>query len=161
MGQNLKIRNIFRLLVGLGRVLKTDDSQPIQRLNCELFEGEASIPRIQNYGLSSNPPCDSHVVAVCSGQRKDLIALCVQAINRPHGLKPGDVVLYNEDIELRLTKDIAKFSTKKVEVSGVDLLQTFSDLVDFLLKQAPLKPKDRFLDTQKLIELKTKLKGNL
>ncbi len=162
MDKNLKIKNILRLLIGYGRVSTTDDSQAIQSLNCELLEGGRTIPRLQNYGLATNPPSDSLVLAVCSGQRKDLIGICVQAKDRPKGLQPGETVLHNDKIELRLNGDKASFNTRKVEISGVDILKTLEEIVDFLLKQPPVLPLPEHLkNIQGLTALKVKIGANL
>lgn len=150
-----------KLIIAHGKVSEIDDSKPVQFLKCDLLEGNTEIPRIQNYGLSSHPPANSHVLAVCAGHRKDLVGISVQAKKRPHNLNAGEVVLYNENIELSLKGTKAQFSTKNVEVAGVDLLQTLSEIVDFLLMQAPLKPEARFIDIKKLSQIKSKLLGSL
>jgi len=154
-----KIRNVLKLIVGQGHVVDVDDSKSIQHLTCELMEGRVEIPRLQNYGISTSLPRGSHILAICSGQRKDLVGICAQAKERPTGLKPGEVVLHNEIIELRLTGDTANFTTKRVSIDGVEILKVMTDLVDYLVEQAPLAPEARFKNSSPLVQLQKALKG--
>ena len=160
MALHLKLKNYLTSFVSYGTQKHCNDNELWQKVQCEFFDGLATIPRVQNYGLSSNPPKDSQVLAVCNGERKKLIAIAVQGQKRPHGLSEGSVALHNDKIELLLDGDIAKFTTDKVLIGNIDVLQTIGEFLDYLIKQAPLSPDKILKDPTDLIKIKTKLLKN-
>jgi phage baseplate assembly protein V len=87
------------LLLGRGRVTLVDDSGPVQRLQVSGSGGEVhdQVPRLAEYGHSSNPPAGSDVVMVKLGgdhSRAVVVATGHQA-SRPTGLPLGASVLYD------------------------------------------------------------------
>jgi phage gp45-like len=92
---SLKISN----LIGLGTIKRVDDSKNTQELQVELLEGETrdEVERLQQYGLTSNPPEGSDCLVVFVGGRRDQ-AYCLAAEKRGHRLvelESGEVALYD------------------------------------------------------------------
>lgn len=78
-----------------------DDDNDEQYATTELFDGEKyeKVLRIQNFGLSSVPPADSHALAIALGGRRDSLLMVggEHSGKRPKGLGAGNTALYNAD----------------------------------------------------------------
>lgn len=89
----------LRVLLTFARVLRVDDSGPLQLIRIEGFIGELreDCPRIGEWGLASNPPDDSQaVVAALGGNRGQLVVLGVEDRGtRPKNLAKGESGLYS------------------------------------------------------------------
>ncbi|HZR87899.1 MAG TPA: phage baseplate assembly protein [Bradyrhizobium sp.] len=96
----------FKHAMRFGRLLLTDDTGPVQRLQADFGPIDASgkslgirdrLPRLVEYGLASSPPAGSDVVVTCHDG--DLSNAVVVATNhqasRLKNLNPGDVALYD------------------------------------------------------------------
>jgi hypothetical protein len=95
-----KVSNRVRLLVTKVIVEAVTDSTAIQllklnALNSETLEG---IERLQNYGLTSNPPADSEAIALeVGGARDNLIVVAVDnSASRQQNLNSGETAFYSE-----------------------------------------------------------------
>lgn len=60
-------------------------------------EVQDGIERLQNYGMSSNPPVDSEAVAAGIGSSMDHVVVIVvdSGANRPTGLETGETAFYS------------------------------------------------------------------
>lgn len=88
-----------RILSVIGRaILKAvTDSQGLQVVQLEILDGEVrdDVTRVQDYGLTSNPPTGGEcIVAAIGGHRDQLFALKIDGASRPSGLLSGEVALY-------------------------------------------------------------------
>ena len=91
-----KLKSVF----GKGLVDSVNDAGAIQTIKISGLENEVldGIDRIQNYGMTSNPPKGSEVVAVfMGGSREDGIAVAVDCGEyRITGLQTGEVCVYSK-----------------------------------------------------------------
>lgn len=89
----------LRVLLTFARVLRVDDSGPLQLIRIEGFIGELreDCPRMGEWGFASNPPDDSQaVVAALGGNRGQLVVLGVEdRETRPKSLAKGESGLYS------------------------------------------------------------------
>jgi len=91
----------IQMLVGRGRITQVDDSGPVQRLQVQAsgFELADKRARVQEFGLTSNPPIGSD--AALMAMTGDRTAVMVVGTNhqgsRPRNLAPGETKLYSED----------------------------------------------------------------
>jgi phage baseplate assembly protein V len=99
-----KIKDIgqqLRLIVTKALIDSVDDTTAIQLLKIRVLDSEvfSNIERVQNYGLTSNPPKDSEVVVLENGGSRDnLIAIvCDNSQSRINNLESGEVCLYSEN----------------------------------------------------------------
>lgn len=93
------------MLIGKSILKAVDDSKAFQLIKVSGLAGQdpnspevqEAVERIQNYGLSTNPPRDSEVVLAHVGGNKDHpIALVIgHASSRKKGLREGEVCLYD------------------------------------------------------------------
>lgn len=118
-------RNIASI-VGRGRVKYVDDSGVVQVLQVLMngLETPDNRYRVAEFGLASNPPIDSDVIALHVGG--DRSAGAVVGTNhqpsRPTGLQPGETMLYSEDgkyVYLTASGGISVFANgQPVNVTG-------------------------------------------
>ncbi|CAE6812078.1 hypothetical protein R69746_05670 [Paraburkholderia aspalathi] len=93
-----RITRRIQMAIGRGRVNTVDDSQPIQyvQLSYSKIETKDNIPRVMEYGYTSNPPAKTDAVAVhVTGDRSN--AICIgtnHQPSRPTSLATGEVTLY-------------------------------------------------------------------
>lgn len=88
----------LRLLTTFGRVLRSDDSGPLQILQIEGLVGELrdGVVRIGEWGFASNPPANAQAVVIAlGGDRGQLVAIGVEDRNtRPKNQAPGTSGIY-------------------------------------------------------------------
>jgi phage baseplate assembly protein V len=95
-------RIAIRVKTAIGKALikAVTDTDEIQLVKIAGISGEVQdgIERIQNYGMSSNPPVDSEAVAVCVGGSKDhtVVLAADSGAYRVTGLATGEVVVYSQ-----------------------------------------------------------------
>lgn len=99
MASVAEILRRLRVLLTFARVLRVDDSGPLQLIRIEGFIGELreDCPRIGEWGLASNPPDDSQaVVAALGANRGQLVVIGVEDRGtRPKNLAKGESGLYS------------------------------------------------------------------
>lgn len=87
-------------VIGKALVDSVDDDNPIQLLKITGVENEVidGVERVQNYGLTSNPPNGSEVMTVFVGGSRDHgVAVSVDCGKfRVVGLKSGEVCVYSQ-----------------------------------------------------------------
>jgi phage baseplate assembly protein V len=99
---NIVNRIAIRVKTAIGKALikAVTDTDEIQLVKIAGISGEVQdgIERIQNYGMSSNPPVDSEAVAVCVGGSKDhtVVLAADSGAYRVTGLATGEVVVYSQ-----------------------------------------------------------------
>lgn len=91
-------------LLGLGSATQVDDSGDLQRMQVtERAAGNGfadrvtdKVPRIGEYGFSSNPPLDCEVIVIRrAGDRGQPIVIATShRASRPKNLQPGEVIVY-------------------------------------------------------------------
>ena len=96
------IKRYIQLLFGRGSVTRIDDSKDCQEIQISILTGESRdrIERIQDYGLTSNPPVkgSEHFTAFINGNRDH--GICLKIANRQFrlkNLKEGEVALYTDE----------------------------------------------------------------
>ncbi|MGN6589302.1 MAG: phage baseplate assembly protein V [Sphingomicrobium sp.] len=90
-----------RAIIGRGRVKFVDDSGPVQKVQVLMngIETPDNRYRVPEFGLTSNPPEDSDVIAVhLDGDRSAGAVIGTNhQLSRPRGLQPGETMLYSQD----------------------------------------------------------------
>lgn len=92
------IKNKILNLVVLGIVKAINDNQDFQLISIQNSDGiSKNIERIQNYGLTSNPPLNSGSILLSqNGDIDNGIIICVDGGKyRLKGLESGEVALYS------------------------------------------------------------------
>jgi phage baseplate assembly protein V len=89
------------LLIGRGRFTTVNDSGVAQMVQARMgaIELKDNIPRIAEFGFTSNPPIGSDAVVAFIGGNRDngvIVATGHQA-SRPTGLHAGETMLYSQD----------------------------------------------------------------
>lgn len=88
----------IRALASFARVLRSDDSGPLQTFQIEGFIGEIrdDVPRIGEWGLASRPPADAQAVVLSlGGDRGRMVAIGVEdRETRRKNLAEGETFLY-------------------------------------------------------------------
>ena len=95
------IRDLWRsvrALASFARVLRSDDSGPLQTFQIEGFIGEIrdDVPRIGEWGLASRPPANAQAVVISlGGDRGRMVAIGVEdRQTRRKNLAEGETYLY-------------------------------------------------------------------
>lgn len=93
-----RITRRIQMAIGRGRINTVDDSKSIQyvQLSYSKIETKDNMPRVMEYGYTSNPPSKTDAVAVhVTGDRSN--AICIgtnHQPSRPTSLATGEVMLY-------------------------------------------------------------------
>ena len=93
-----RITRRIQMAIGRGRINTVLDTGPIQyvQLSYSKIETKDNIPRVMEYGYTSNPPSKTDAVAVhVTGDRSN--AICIgtnHQPSRPTALATGEVMLY-------------------------------------------------------------------
>lgn len=86
--------------IGRGRVTLTDDSGGTQSAQVVLgpLETRDAVPRLAEYGFTSNPPEDTDAVMICLGgdRSRGIIIATGHQTYRLKGLQTGEVALYDD-----------------------------------------------------------------
>ena len=120
------IVNRVQMMVTKAVIDQVKDGNNIQLLKVGGLAGEVldNVERIQNYGLSSNPPREGETVILCVGGNKDHpIAIAADSgADRKTGLASGEVAIYHKNgsfIYLKNNGDIQLVpSSEKVDIIG-------------------------------------------
>lgn len=95
-----QLGNSLRSLILKGLIKTIDDSQKLQLLKVYLSASneQEEIERIQEYGLTSNPPTESEAIVVqCAGAADNLVCLKVDSAEyRIKDLGSGEVAIYSQ-----------------------------------------------------------------
>lgn len=84
--------------LGLGRIKLVKDDGPVQMVQASLSDDELiDLPRLTDFGFSSNPPIDSHILAsfIAGVRAQGVVTSTGHPESRPKDLKPGESILYN------------------------------------------------------------------
>jgi len=93
-----RITRRIQMAIGRGRINVANDAGPIQyvQVSYSKIEPKDNIPRVMEYGYTSNPPAQTDAALVhVSGDRSN--AICVgtnHQPSRPKNLATGEVMLY-------------------------------------------------------------------
>jgi len=129
---------INKIKAGIGKALieSVVDTGAIQLVKIQLMENEIQdgVERIQNYGLTSNPPAGSECVPVFVGGSRDHgVAVAVDCgAFRVTGLASGDVCVYSkfgQKIPLKANGDTVFNDGTDYAVAFNDLKSAFDTLV--------------------------------
>jgi phage baseplate assembly protein V len=121
---------INKIKAGIGKALieSVVDTGAIQLVKIQLMENEIQdgVERIQNYGLTSNPPAGSECVPVFVGGSRDHgVAVAVDCgAFRVTGLASGEVCVYSKFGQ----KILLKANGDTVFNDGTDYAVAFTDL---------------------------------
>ena len=122
---SLTDRIVRRVQMAIGKALLNAvvDTGDIQLVKIEGQYGEVvdGVERIQNYGMSSNPPPDSGAVAVSIQGCRDhqVVIACDSGAHRVTSLPTGEVVIYSmygQQILLKTDGSISITATAGVDV---------------------------------------------
>ncbi len=118
-----KWNNIIRSLTRRGTVLRVDDKTPIQTLQVQGTADEVRdrVERLQEYGLSSNPPEGSDVAWIHPLAAPDhpLVVACGDRKFRIKSMAPGEVVIYDDLGQfVRMRRDKIEVNGQRVLVDG-------------------------------------------
>ena len=131
-----KIINRLKNSVSQALLAAVKDSEGLQVVKVEGYADEIAdgIERIQNYGLTSNPPKGSEAIVVNIGTNSDhgVVIAMDSATYRKKNLKPGEVAVYDKNgsyillkedgtIEINPSKDYTIISDK-IMLGGSNLL---------------------------------------
>jgi phage baseplate assembly protein V len=110
-------RNKIILMVCKGIISAAKDSGNLQTVKMEILKDEVveNIPRVQEFGFSSNPPEDSEAIVLCIGaDRSNMVVIASDNSSlRPKDLAAGDTVLYNKNgLKIYLKGDLLFAKTK-------------------------------------------------
>jgi phage baseplate assembly protein V len=123
-------RNKIILMVCKGIISAAKDSGNLQTVKMEILKDEVidNIPRIQEFGLSSNPPADAEAVVLCIGaDRSNMVVIATDySKGRPKDLAAGDTVLYNKGgMKVYLKDDKLFFKTKTYNFDAENFVDAF------------------------------------
>lgn len=122
------IGNRIKLLVGRGTLKFVQDSGNRQLVQFTGLKGETKdeVERVQNYGVSSNPPAGSRVVFISIGGNRDHpVAIAIdKSAARVKDLKPGEVSVYTDEGDQIVLK-----RGNKIEIKTKNLIITASEKV--------------------------------
>jgi len=95
------IRARIHMMLGMATIDTVDDTTDIQlvKINGLSEEIQEGIERVQNYGLTSNPPQESECITNSMSGNKDntKVVGCDSGKYRKKNLKTGEVALYHKD----------------------------------------------------------------
>ncbi|PZQ44872.1 MAG: hypothetical protein DI551_09225 [Micavibrio aeruginosavorus] len=119
-----------------GTIKGVSDGGGRQYAQVGLLAGESrdNVERIQNFGLSSNPPAGTQAVVICVGGNRDhpiIIATDNQAA-RIGNLKSGETVIYNaagDFVKIEIDGKITIKASSKVRVEA-PLMECTGDIID-------------------------------
>jgi len=98
------INSLYRrivLLIGRGHITAVNDSGPVQKMQVKFstLETHDNLPRLAEFGFSSNPPSGADaVVSFFGGDRSNGVVIATgHQQSRPVNLLPGESMLYSQD----------------------------------------------------------------
>lgn len=121
-------------LVGRGIIKLVNDAGGIQKVQITGLESELldNLDRLQEYGLTSNPPVDSECIFIAlNGQRNRSVIIGTEDKRyRLKGLENGEVALYDDlgtKIHLKRDNQIQIKATTKVQIDSPAVQITHTD----------------------------------
>lgn len=125
---------INKIKAGIGKALidAVNDDGAIQLVKIQLMENEIQdgVERIQNYGMTSNPPAGSECVPVFVGGSRDHgVAVAVDCgAWRVTGLASGEVCIYSKFGQKILLKSNGEILFTTTDKESTDYAVLFSEL---------------------------------
>lgn len=130
-----KAKNRILNLVGQALLTVVDDTKQIQLITIKTSNGDDTIERLQNYGLSSNPSTGEVIYCCLNGNPDNAIAIvCDNGAFRPLNLNSGEVCLYSQFLQkvlLDKNGDIQTTQNNFLVGNGIDYV-ALSSKVDAL-----------------------------
>lgn len=122
-----------RLMVARGIVNLVNDAGGLQTMQLSLLDGEVrdDVERVQNYGMTSNPPAGAVPVAVAVAGSRD--HLMVVAADHPGyrvvGLQSGEVCIYTDEGDRVFMKRgrVVEVVTKTLRINADTLIELNTD----------------------------------
>jgi phage baseplate assembly protein V len=109
------MRRVFHTIARV-RILSANDGAAVQRVQAQYKTDDlrTNIPRVQEYGFSSNPPSNTDAIVVhIAGERSQGVVIATNdQASRPTGQAAGDVTVYDN------RGRYVKFSALGLEVFG-------------------------------------------
>lgn len=113
------------LMAGKALIAAVNDANGIQETQIKVLKGESMerVPRIQNFGFSSNPPAGSEaIVLALGGNRENLIVIaCENREVRVKQLESGESVVYTDDGSYILLKKGGEIEVKAATKVTLDV----------------------------------------
>lgn len=135
------IKNRLSLMIGRAILNVIDDSQGIQFVQLSALAGETldKIPRMQNFGFTSNPPAGSEAIVLSlGGNRENMVVVATEnRDSRFKSLAAGESAQYSADgasFALKTGKK-AEMIVSKLKITGDshELIQVLDDLVTAII----------------------------
>lgn len=121
------LKTTVMLLNGKAVVKAVDDSKDIQEVQLSALAGESldKIPRVQDFGFSSNPPLGSEgIILSLGGSRENVVAIKVDnRVVRIKNLASGETVIFTDDgtfLHLKKSGQVHLKTATKVLVEAPD-----------------------------------------
>lgn len=126
-------------IIGRGRITVVDDSGAVQRVQVtEPYLGAGGtdhrvldkLPRLAEFGFTSNPPLESDVVTVRFGGRREMSVIVGtnHQPSRPKSLQAGDTAIYD------VRGAIIKLTAAGIVVDGAGLPMTIQNVGTLTVK---------------------------
>ena len=118
-------RDAIRVIAGKAVIKSVDDSKNIQEAQVVALSEEvlSRVPRIQEFGMSSNPPAESEAIILSLGANREntVIIACENRNVRVTNLASGEMVIYTDDgtfIHLKKAGEVHAKAAAKVFVEA-------------------------------------------
>lgn len=161
MDQLQKVIRQISLVTGRGTIHSVSKGQ---RAQASFLSNETKneVPIYQQYGFKSVPAKGSGCVAICNGNRENLMIIATKDLKNDPELEEGDVALFTKNglIKIKNTGAI-EIKTDKLKLGNNDIIGLLSRMIGILNRAQfptvsgpqPLPP-----EVQKVLaEIKTKL----
>lgn len=114
-----KIISRLKNLIVMGLLNAVDDSNEVQLLKLETLAGVVAdkVERVQNYGVTSNPPEGGEAIVVNVGGNSDhpVVIALDGGKYRKKDLKPGEVAVYDKNGSYILLREDGSIEVKAVK----------------------------------------------
>lgn len=153
------LRNRIMTMIARGVLLSLKDSEGIQLAKVQLLAGEIrdDLERVQNFGMTSNPPPSSELVAVfVGGNREHGFVIAAEprdvAGTRPSVL-PGETAIYSATPGHQIKLSTGGFIS--IENSTVDLVKSYDRVLQalaaepFIVNKATFTAESLLMQTMK------------
>ncbi len=103
-------------------IKQTDDTGNAQTHQLETAQGvHSAVPRLQNYGMASNPPDEAVCVQaeLSNDPHHPIVLVADDVASRPKNLTKGEVVIYHQNgAEIRINDDGITITAGKLEIKA-------------------------------------------
>jgi len=113
------------LMAGKAIIAAVNDASVIQEAQIKVMKGESMerVPRIQDFGFTSNPPAGSEaIVLALGGNRENLVIIATENRNvRMKNLASGETAIYTDDGTYIVLKKAGEVEIKAATKLTIDV----------------------------------------